>query len=547
MRLSPARFVVLDARILFDPAADFVGFRYLIRSCPGITLTEEELHALFGRHSGTTAGLTFDGFRTVLADISRTMYLDASAADATSAAAMEAAFLKLAANNVVPQVLQHPSVAAALGKGAVSGATSGGPYPVLVTVPSSAAPVHHSHSPPRDPVDPFLRASALLDLMAQRQAATAAFTGPGSLMPSAPDSTDGHGSSSSSSSSKAHPFAKAAQALAGFYGVAQAHDGNVAQLQAQARQALAQAQAEQEAEQARVEAMAGAQAHAQAYAEAEAQARRYGYNYGPSRHEPQQQQHEGNSSAGARFGGGAGAVMSPSGPMTRAIEAAAADLPAFLEALQLSSLLPLLRLLGCETSADVGDLRDEELEGAGVKAMHIRRLKAAVTRLGAPARPQSAAVADAGPGAADLHMREREHEHGAGATSASAYTSPQHRSPGAYSGADRRSGASTPVSAARGAGAGADHSAGASASSASASASAAVSLPQYDWEQFATPDGFLYYHCVSCHSSHVSVVSAPCMLFYTSFTSHLEWMFVGLAFLLHFLPCCFICFAASHW
>lgn len=266
----------------------------------------------------------------------------------------------------------------------------------------------------------------------------------------------------------------AAQSLAGFYGVAQAHaptasvqeNAGVAQLQAQARHALAQAQAQQAAEQAHADAVSEAQAHAEA--DAQAQARGYGYS---------QLHHHSRAD-----------VASPSAPMSRAIEAAAADLPAFLEALQLSSLLPLLRLLGCETSADVVDLRDEELEGAGVKGIHIRRLKAAVSRLGAPARPQSAAaaVAAAEPGAADLHSDDYHH-------SASAHASPevqQRRSPASYAHAhaDGRSGVSTPQSAARG---------GGSAAGSASKAAGAVSLPSYEWEQFATPDGFLYYHRVS--------------------------------------------------
>lgn len=191
----------------------------------------------------------------------------------------------------------------------------------------------------------------------------------------------------------------------------------------------------------------------------------------------------------------------------------AGSLAAFLESLELPELLSTLQRLGADTVADVAHIADAELDAAGVSRVHVRRLRtAAAHQTGLLGQPPSRGAGGETPrstasrGAASRLGGFDEGDEGRAkwrddAVASSTPVRPadvarvEARANGSDDGAAPVGGAAAaPMPLAEYGTAGAD---GAGHQLAGHRRAASPLATVYDWEEYATPDGFLYYYSVS--------------------------------------------------
>jgi hypothetical protein len=140
----------------------------------------------------------------------------------------------------------------------------------------------------------------------------------------------------------------------------------------------------------------------------------------------------------------------------------ATGLAEFLASLRLEGHAPGLRALGVDGINDLDEATDEDLAGVGMKPLHVRRVREAAARwkaaVGGPT-PAAAGVVRASP------------------PRRAASPAPATRAPGNSSALGQS---------------------GDAAAAEAAAAAAASGVPRScEWEEYATSDGFLYYHNVS--------------------------------------------------
>lgn len=409
--------------------------------------------------------LSFDEFLACLRELGRSQQGGLGGGD-------DSGFVRFASSTLVPEALQHPAVIAAMQPLRRGPSPPPPPRPAASSAPlgnlqtSSASAVTQGPARPlSSPADPLGRASALLEKLSHRQ------------LPSSQQE------SPTSSTRSASPVQAAAPAHGFSFALAPAAPPLPLPLPPQS--------------------LSPAPAPAPAPAPINEQVRSaFVERLTASSSDPER------AAAGGGDGNGNGNGDGDE------------ELSFFLSTIQLPHLLPTLKELGCATVSDLADCSDEELSAAGVKALHCRRIRAAFARYQAGETPllggasSNASSVASVTFAGETTVTTTTYNSGSGAlTTLSRARSRNSLSPSSSSSSSSNAAAARPASTSpsrrsfelNGGGSLSSRSLNAPVPTVSAPASARspVSAPasasapaaNWDWEEYANEQGYLYYHC----------------------------------------------------